>query len=256
VGWIRAEDDFYDNDKMLAAGSIGRDLYWHGLGWCNRNLTDGLIPKQRALLMVDFTDAAAVDGTRVVKGQACAPLAVKRLLGAALWHEDGHDCPTCRQPGPNHYIVHDFLEFQFSRATQLKKREEAKERMSAARGARSQNVRANIEEGSTEVRLTPSPSPNPLVKKAGGHVTEVSETAPPICSKHGETNADTPCRTCMKRREWAEAQANALERDQLEHRRRLKELRDNCPQCAGTNLVEVHEGLVVKCEHHQAVSHA
>ena len=257
MGWIRGEDDFYDNDKMLAAGSIGRDLFWHGLGWCNRNLTDGLIPKQRALLLVDFTDAAVVDGTRVVKGQACAPLAVKRLLSAGLWHEDGHNCPTCTQPGPNHYIVHDYLEFQPSRATQLKKREEAKQRMASARGARSQNVRANIEGTSEEVRLTPSPSPSPLLKKAGGHVTEVGEdTAPPICSKHGETNSDTPCRPCMKRREWSERQADDVERDQLEQRRRLKDLRDNCLICAGTNLVEVREGYVVKCEHDQAVSHA
>lgn len=257
MGWIRCEDDFYDNDKMLAAGSIGRDLFWHGLGWCNRNLTDGLIPKQRALLLVDFTDAAVVNGSRVVKGQACAPVAVSRLLGAGVWHEDGHDCVTCRQPGPNHYLVHDYLEFQPSRATQLAKREEAKRRMAAARGSGSQNVRANIEATSDEVRLTPSPSPSPLLKKEGGHVTEVSETAPPpICSKHGETNSDTPCRPCMKRREWAERQAHDLERDQLEQRRRLKDLRDNCPTCVGTNLVEVSEGYVVKCEHDQAVSHA
>lgn len=257
MGWIRGEDDFYDNDKMLAAGSIGRDLYWHGLGWCNRNLTDGLIPKQRAVLLVDFTDAAVVDGSRVVKGQACAPLAVQRLLNAALWHQDGHTCPTCVQPGPGHYVVHDYLGYQPSRAAQLAKREEAKERMATARGSRSQNVRANIERTSTQVRITPSPSPSPLVKKVGGYVTEVAQTdVPPICSKHGENNADTPCRPCMKRREWTEAQAQALERDQLEQRRRLKEMRDNCPQCGGTNLVEVGEGLNRKCEHHQAVSHA
>ena len=256
MGWIRGEDDFYDNDKMLAAGSIGRDLYWHGLGWCNRNLTDGLIPKQRAVLLVDFTDAAVVDGSRVVKGQACAPLAVKRLLKADLWHADGHSCSTCVQPGSGHYVVHDYLSYQPSRATQLKKREEAKDRMSNARNSRSQNVRANIERTSAEVRLTPSPSPSPLGKKVGGYVTEVGETdAPPICSKHGENNSDTPCRACMNRREWTEEQAKAQERDQLEQRRKLKDIRDNCPECSGTNLVEVRDGLVVKCEH-LAVAHA
>jgi hypothetical protein len=257
VGWIRAEDDFYDNDKMLAAGSIGRDLYWHGLGYCNRNLTDGLVPKRRALSLVDFTDAAVVDGHGGVDGQACAPIAVKRLLDADLWHEDGHDCKSCSQPGPSHYIIHDYLKYQPSRATVEAKRDEAKERMSNARNARSKNVRANFERTAAEVRVTPNPNPNPTLVNKGGEITEVSANdPPPICSKHGETNSDTPCRPCKKRREWSESQAQAYERDQLEERRRLKELRDRCPACSGTNLVEIRDGLVVKCQHGAAVSHA
>lgn len=130
MGWIRVSDDFYDNDKMLAAGTVGRDLYWHGMAFCNRNLTDGLVPRGRALALVDWTHAAILTGTYSgVDGQDCGPIAVELVLTAGLWHEDGHDCPDCVQPGPRHYVIHDYLKYQPSRAEVEAKAEANRERV-------------------------------------------------------------------------------------------------------------------------------
>lgn len=265
MGWIRVEDNFYDNEKMLAAGSIGRDLYWHGMGFCNRNLTDGLIPKRRAFSLVDFTDAAVIDGLGGVDGQACAPIAVQRLLDADLWHEDGHSCDTCPQPGPRNYIVHDYLNYQPSRAEVEAKREAlhaTRSRAGRAGGHRSGEARRSNAEaktkqnGSKSEAPNPNPIPNTPLVDLGGELTQVSvNEPPPICPKHGENNSDHPCHACRKRREWSQDQDKFNELVQLEERRRLRELRENCPHCHGTNNVEVRDGLVVKCDH-KAQAHA
>lgn len=261
MGWIRVEDDFYDNEKMLAAGSIGRDLYWHGMGFCNRNLTDGMIPKRRALTLVDFTDAAVLDGAGGIDGQACAPIAVQRLLEAELWHEDGHDCPSCPQPGPRNYIVHDYLKYQFSKAQIEEKAEKNRQRVSAWREARKAEVRDEYADGNAlrtprvQTTPTPTPTPNTLLVDLGGELTQVSPNdPPPICSKHGENNAETPCRACKRRREWQHTREQFEELVQLEERRRQRKIREQCPICDDNGLVETPFGMR-RCDH-QVAAHA
>jgi hypothetical protein len=258
MGWIRVSDDFYDNDKMFAAGSIGRDLYWHGMAFCNRNLTDGLIPRRRALTMVDFSDAAVLIGAGGVDGQDCAPIAVERCLEAGLWHEDGHDCPSCVQPGPRHYIIHDYLKYQPSREQVESKRDEAKERMRHARESRngSGDVRANTSGTSAEVRLTPTPTPNPSSScgDLGGRVTEVDarEDEPPTkCSKHLNHSDPPNCVPCKNARLANEAWHVAQRDDELTQRRKLKEASDNCPVCHGTNWIPDTDPAV-KCGHQES----
>lgn len=267
MGWIRVDDSFYDNGKMLAVGCIGRDLYWHGMGFCNRNLTDGLIPKGRAVSLVDFTDAAVLIGAGGVDGQACAPIAVGRLLDADLWHEDGHDCPDCIQPGPRHYVIHDYLKYQPSRADVEKKAAETKKRVNAwrERNAGCNSVTADVQ---TKYKHdNPNPNPNPSISSLvtkGGEVTKrnARDTTPPICSKHGETNADTPCMACKRRREWQQEQDTARELDELDERRRIKEETrravDACCDCDDDGWVLGPDGTVaepaVKCKH-QAAAH-
>jgi hypothetical protein len=264
MGWIRISDDFYDNDKMFAAGSIGRDLYWHGMAFCNRNLTDGLIPRGRALVLVDYTDAAVLVGIGGVDGQDCAPIAVERLLDADLWHEDGHDCPSCVQPGPRHYVVHDYLKYQPSRADVKAKAEATRKRVEAWREAQksgnsvgndvTNDVRTQVVTPAVQHTPTPTPTPSSSYGDLGGRVTEVDAREPrPHCSKHPE-NSDGPCRACKRRREWDEAQP-ALERaDELDARRRLKALADNCPVCRGTNWIPDTDPAV-RCDH-QEQAHA
>ena len=267
MGWIRVEDNFYDNEKMLAAGSIGRDLYWHGMGFCNRNLTDGIIPKRRALTLVDFSDAAVIVAQGGYDGQDCAPIAIQRLLDADLWHEDGHDCPDCVQPGPRNYVVHDYLKYQPSRE-QVEAKREAKSdaRASAGRrgGQRSAEVRRSKNEANGEAKTkqngskteapTPNPTPNTSLVDLGGELTQVSANEPPPCPKHGENNSETPCAACRRRRVWAEQQEETAKLHELDQRRQLREARENCPRCHGTNTYEISDGVVAKCDHRAAVN--
>ncbi|HVT99943.1 MAG TPA: hypothetical protein VHE33_20755 [Acidobacteriaceae bacterium] len=83
-----------------------------------------------------------------------------------------------------------------------------------------------------------------------GHLTSSSSQvgeAPPICPKHPE-NSDAPCPACKRRRLWETTQRERQERDELEQRRRLREIRDNCPDCNGTNLIDLGDE-VRKCDH-------
>ena len=82
------------------------------------------------------------------------------------------------------------------------------------------------------------------------------ENARPVCSKHPNGNdKDENCRGCMKCRQWDESQATARRDDELRIRRQARELADKCPDCNGTNTIDVGENEVVKCEH-RAVAHA
>jgi hypothetical protein len=263
MGWVRVSDDFYDNPKMLQAGSIGRDLYWHGMAFCNRNLTDGLIPKGRALTLVDFSDAAVIIGAGGVDGFSCAPIAVERLLEADLWHAEHHDCPGCVQPGPRHYVVHDYLKYQPSKAEVEAKAEANRERVrkwSDKRKAETNGVTNALATHPLTDQLHDNPNPNPnpstsLVTKGGGVALDnAQEAPPPQCSKH-ETNSEAPCRACQKRREWDEQHSAIKAQDELETKRRARERSENCRTCHGTNWIPDTDPAV-KCSHGEAAAHA
>lgn len=87
--WTRLEPGFPEHPKILAAGPMAELLHVHGLIYCNRYLTDGFIP------------ALAVPGLLRVPYRR----PVKRLIELGIWMEvkDG-------------YQVHDFLDFQMSKA--------------------------------------------------------------------------------------------------------------------------------------------
>ena len=271
MGWIKVSDDFYDNSKMLVVGTVGRDMYWHAMGFCNRNLTNGLIPKARTAALVDYTGTAVIDGMVGVDGQDCAVVAVERLLGADLWHEDGHDCPDCVQPGPHHYVIHHFLEYQPSRAEVEAKRESVREaRAHAGRigGMKSAQTRQSKTEANGEAKPkqtgkqtsskveapNPNPNPNPfnpLVKKEGEvALRNAHEGIPrPQCSKHPNSNDGGACRGCMKVRQWDEANADAIKADELDAKRRAREIAEQCQDCHGTNLIDIADNQVIKCNH-------
>lgn len=92
----------------------------------------------------------------------------------------------------------------------------------------------------------------------GKGVTHLSSTqggsARPICSKHPDGNSEGNCRGCMKSRLWDETHAAEIAADELEQKRRWRAVVASCPDCQGTNLIEVAENRVVKCSH-RAVLH-
>jgi len=100
----------------------------------------------------------------------------------------------------------------------------------------------------------PDPTLIPLVDSSGG-VTQVAPTGPrPECHEHSE-NYDGPCRKCKRRREWDEANKGVLAATELDRKRALKDLRENCPRCGGTNTYEDETGTH-PCRPHIEVRHA
>jgi len=128
MGWVRISDDFYDHPKFAEVTPLSIALWLAGLAYCNRNLTNGYIPESAARRLVDFDGLAyEIGGTELTGGMEddCGPLALYDLLKVGLWHEDGHDCPKCPQPGRRRLYVHDYLKYQPS-AEEIKGLREAR----------------------------------------------------------------------------------------------------------------------------------
>jgi len=141
MGWVRVSDDFYDNPKFTDITPLSVALWIVGLAYCNRNLTDGYVPKSVAPRLCDFDGLSytIAEGEMFSIGEDdCAPRAINDLVKAGLWHTDGHDCPECPQPGRRRYYVHDYLVYQPSAAdirVQQAQRSEAGKKGASARWA-------------------------------------------------------------------------------------------------------------------------
>lgn len=134
MAWVRLHDGAMTHPKIVGLSDKAFRLWVWGLSYSQQHLTDGAIP------------AVAVPG-RLKRAAA-------DLMAARLWDAVGAD-----------FTVHDYLDWNDSRATVTQKRTEAKARMANARERRngdrrsgdpfvgsSQNVRANdLSRTSTEV---------------------------------------------------------------------------------------------------------
>ena len=160
--WFKVDDGFYDHPKVVDLPLAAVGLWALAGAYCARHLTDGVITDRQI---------RAIGGTRK---QAAA------LVSAGLWSAD--DAP----PSARRYAFNDWGDFQPSRADVEAKREEARERMAAARarkrktsgngemfartnGERSQEVRSD---GLSERSHYPDPTrpdptrPDPVINTA------------------------------------------------------------------------------------------
>lgn len=141
MGWVRISDDFYDHPKFVDVTPLSIALWTVGMAYCNRNLTDGYIASSAATRLCDFDGLAYETGGNdlmVAMEDDCTPLAIHDLLKTGLWHDNGHDCPDCPQPGRRRYYVHDYLVYQPSAAdikAQKEQRSEAGKKGASARWA-------------------------------------------------------------------------------------------------------------------------
>lgn len=142
--WFKVDDKLHSHRKTRKAGPAAMGLWVLAGSWSADQLSNGFVP--------DYI-AAAMD--RDYRRHAGA------LVAAGLWEEDGEN-------GDKGWRFHDWDEMQPTRADVEEKRESARERMRRVRaqgGKRSEDVRANSEGTSREVRSTPTrPDPTrPLV---------------------------------------------------------------------------------------------
>ena len=116
MSWMRIHDAALTHPKLTGLVSLTHPftLWIWGLSYCQTHLTDGFIPKR----------AVSAECRR----------AVEVLLDRRLWehHELG-------------YKVHDYLDWNDSRETVTKKREEAKTRMQASRDRSAHRPRGSPE---------------------------------------------------------------------------------------------------------------
>lgn len=103
--WVKLDDGFFDHPKALAAGPLGIAMFVAGLCYCSRHLTDGFIPAEAVPRLISLPPKQSA---RVSSD----------LVRAGLWR-------TC----PGGFIVHDYLEYQPSRAQVNAERQAARKRM-------------------------------------------------------------------------------------------------------------------------------
>ena len=168
--WVKLDDQFPDHEKLAQCeifAPLCGWLYVCGLAYCNRQLTDGRIPKGHVRRLVNFHGVQYVTGGVGTGTDQLAQFTddvdvmelAKWLVAVGLWEDADAD-----------YLVHDYLSYQPSRAEVLKERADTARRVQQWRGARgkravgnsvSNGVGNSVSNGVGNSVSTPSPVPVP-----------------------------------------------------------------------------------------------
>ncbi len=92
-GWVKLDDQVTEHPKLESVGPVAAWVYVCSITYCNRNLTDGFIPRATAQRLAASADAEQVASL------------ILRLVDVGLWDQNGSG-----------FYVHDYLEYQRSKA--------------------------------------------------------------------------------------------------------------------------------------------
>jgi len=155
--WVKIDDQFHSNPKVVAAGSDAISLYIVALSWCGGYLTDGFIPtaQVRRLALCDDYETAA-----------------QRLVDVGLWHRvDGG------------YEVNDYLEYNPSGEEIKAKRKAAAERQAAWRERHTDDEDAEEDDDCDEMES------NAVSNGVTNDVTNTTSRTRPHARTHTNTHA-------------------------------------------------------------------
>jgi hypothetical protein len=119
VPWVRFDDQFSIHRKVTGLSDAAFRLHVSAIFWCARNLTDGVVPEE---------------DLEVVCARVRTPQRfVAELLKRGAWHEIGTECHSEDCPAhPDNdatngvtdgWVIHDYLEFQYSKERVMRERE-------------------------------------------------------------------------------------------------------------------------------------
>jgi len=132
--WVRLEDQFDEHPKIAALSDTALALFVCGLGYCNRNLTDGFIPTAVGNGKLRYCDGNPVP-------------AIRELVAAGLWEQVGGG-----------WLVHDFLDYQPSKEKVL---EDRAKKQAAGRAGGQASARAR-RQAPAQAKSKPVPVPVPV----------------------------------------------------------------------------------------------
>lgn len=116
--WVRFDDQFPIHRKVDGLSDAAYRLHTSAIFWCARNLTDGFVSDE---------DLGGVTA-RVRTPERFAAECVKR----DTWHQAGDFCASPKCPpapeGRDGWVIHDYWQYQPSKAQVLKDREDAARR--------------------------------------------------------------------------------------------------------------------------------
>lgn len=141
MGWAKFDDRYSEHPKVVAAGPLAELLDRRAIEYSARQETDGFVPEQQARrLCADLVMDLGADWGQIVE----------TLVEVGRW-----------VAAPGGYQIHDFLDYNPSKAHRDAERQAARERMAAARAnrrGRSSDVRPNTSRSSG----SPVPGPQPV----------------------------------------------------------------------------------------------
>ena len=189
--WVKVDDHFDEHPKMAAVGPLGWGLWLAGLAYCNRNLTDGFIPRSKAQVLCTFEleqdgvvwTLARTSGMQGVDIES--EWVIELLLEAGLWDRVGGG-----------YLVHDYDQFQPLKEDVLREREQ-KRAAGRAGGQASAQARASRSAkagGQASAQAEQQAESNPVP-------VPVPHSSPPTPPKGGSRANGTNPRAAAKQRE-------------------------------------------------------
>jgi hypothetical protein len=165
VSWVRLDDAFFDNPKLAEHGMFAPLCGWQLvciLGYCNRYLTDGLIPKAKAHSLVAWEHVGVMTGGEPGLYGVGHDVEGKELCELLA------DCGHLEEPDEWTYLVHDYLDYQPSRAQVLTERSATAKRQAEWRERRRNGASNVVSNGVSNAAPVPVPVPVPRVKSPKG----------------------------------------------------------------------------------------
>src|SRR5262252_3907697 len=138
MAWVRLDDEFDEHPKIARLGPFGAWLQIQALCYCNRNLTDGFLPAATARGLVAKLAAWEDDAGRIWKPSLTCGMQgldadefdwVALLVQARVW-----------VVVPGGYQLHDFDQYQPTKAEVFAERERSRTRQAKRRHGGSHGV--------------------------------------------------------------------------------------------------------------------
>lgn len=135
--WFALDDGFDTHPKVRKAGNAAVGLFVRLGVHATRHLTEGHL-----------------DGD-IVRSYGTEPN-VRKLIAVGMLHAHSHDCPRCLQPAEGDFVIHDYLDYNKSRAQIEAARENARKRQNRGR----ETARSNRNARAFEPESGSNPSRN------------------------------------------------------------------------------------------------
>lgn len=137
MSWVRIDDGFTRHPKVMAAGPLAIAMQVAALCYCNRELTDGFVPRGIARTLLDWefergdgkrfkVEMTATDVTPHVTALVTCDTIVDILVESGMW--------IVVRGG---YRIHDYEKYQATKASVLAEREATMKRQAAWRSKKS-----------------------------------------------------------------------------------------------------------------------
>jgi hypothetical protein len=127
MAWFALDDGFDTHPKVRKAGNAAVGLFVRLGVHATRHLTEGHL-----------------DGD-IVRRYGTEPN-VRKLIAVGMLHPHGHDCLRCDQPAEGGYVIHDYLDYNKSRAQIEAAREAARKRQNRGRETARSNRESRVSE--------------------------------------------------------------------------------------------------------------